>query len=84
MGVCPDVGEIQIQSDQDTSFGPCGAGDDGIVGSRKVLIRHGVGAETCATQHGRTFRGEVLVDFEIQAIRSSGSAAVPSRANSAA
>jgi len=50
----------------------------------QVLLSHGVRTEACAAQQNCTLRRQVLVDFEIQAIRSSGSATVPSRANSAA
>ena len=75
---------IRVQGDQDTARCLDATGNNSIVRPRQILLGHGVRAEAGTAQQGCALRGQVLVDFEVQVIRSSGSAAVPSRANSAA
>ena len=79
-----DVREIQIQRDQDPVFRTTANKEDGIVCSRKVLLRHSCRLETCFAKERRTFRGEILVDLKFQAVVSRGRSTVPSRASSAA
>jgi hypothetical protein len=75
--VCLDISEIQVQGGRATLP---------EVGLPAGWTRWKAGPQAgkSSPQQGGTFRGQVLVDFEVQAIRSRGSAEVPSRANSAA
>jgi hypothetical protein len=82
--VCLDVCEIQVQRDEYSAFRATALEEHEVIRSRKVLLGDGCRFEACLAKNQSTFRGEIFVDFELQAVVSSGRSTVPSRANSAA
>jgi hypothetical protein len=58
-------------------------GSDAI-GADEALIKYSVGFDAGVAENDCAVNGQVLVDLEFQTVCSSGSSAVPSRANSAA
>src|SRR5580658_1364376 len=82
--VCPNIGEIQIEGEQNPGLGSHAVCDRFVIRSRQGFVPHGFDIETRPSQCCRSLQGKVLVCLEFQAVSSSGSSIVPSRANSAA
>ena len=84
-GTGSDVAEVQVERDQYAILrSRAAARYHGVVRSYEALIKYGVGFERGITENDCTVNGQVLVNLEFQTVCSSGSSAVPSRANSAA
>ena len=59
-------------------------GEHRIAGTREFFFGDRIHFETRPTKDRRVFCWKILVDFELQALISSGKSTVPSRVNSAA
>jgi len=81
---CLDIGEIQVQRHQHAIFRAATRGEHRIAGNREFLVADSIRFETRPTKDRRVFCWKILVDFELQALISSGKSTVPSRVNSAA
>ena len=79
-----DVAEIQVECHQYAIFRLRAARYHRVVGSYEALIKYSIGFEAGVAENDCAVSGQVLVDLEFQTLCSRGSAAVPSRANSAA
>jgi len=82
--VCLDIREIQVQRHQHAIFRAATLGEHRIAGTREFLVGDRIRLETRPTKDRRVFCWKILVDFELQALISSGKSTVPSRVNSAA
>ncbi len=82
--VCLDIREIQVQRHQHAIFRAATLGEHRIAGTREFLVGDRISFETCPTKDRHVFCWKILVDFELQALISSGKFTVPSRVNSAA
>jgi hypothetical protein len=82
--VCLNIREIQVQRHQDTIFRTTTLKEHRIGGTRELLVGDRIRFETRPTKDRRLFCWKILVDFELQALISSGKSTVPSRVNSAA
>jgi len=78
------IGEIQIQRNQDSAFCAAALEERRIRCSRKPLFGDCCRFKACVAEYPRAFFREILVDFEFQALVSSGRSTVPSRASAAA
>jgi hypothetical protein len=77
------IREIQVQRHQHAIFRAATLGKHRIAGTRKSLAGDHMRFETCPAKDRGVFCWKILVDFELQALISSGNAIVPSRVNSA-
>ncbi len=82
--VCLKIREIQVQCHQHAILRAATLGEHRIAGTREVLVGDRIRFETRPTKDRRVFCWKTLVDFELQALISSGKSTVPSRVNSAA
>jgi len=82
--VCLNIREIQVQRHQHAIFRAAMLGEHRIAGTREFLVGDRIRFETRPAKDRRVFCWKILVDFEFQALISSGKSAVPSRVNSAA
>ena len=82
--VCLKIREIQVQCHQHAILRAATLGEHRIAGTREVLVGDRIRFETRPTKDRRVFCWKILVDFELQALISSGKSTVPSRVNSAA
>jgi hypothetical protein len=82
--VCLDIREIQVQRHQHAIFRAATLGEHRIAGTRKFLVGDRIRFETRPPKDRCVFCWKILVDFELQALISSGKSTVPSRVNSAA
>lgn len=82
--ISPNVGEIQVQGDQDTTFPSYAFCDRCVVRASQRFVPNRLGVEARVAQSGGRFDGEVLVGLEFQVPNSTGRFMTPSLANSAA
>ncbi|SPF41941.1 hypothetical protein SBA4_2830006 [Candidatus Sulfopaludibacter sp. SbA4] len=82
--VCPNVGEVQVQGDQDAAFGSRPDRNHRILGSRQAFIGNRIGLESSTAQDPGALTRKILINFQLQTVCSRGRSAVPSRASSAA
>jgi hypothetical protein len=78
-----DIREIQVQRHQHAIFRAATLGEHRIAGTREFLVGDRIRFETRPAKERRVFCW-ILVDFELQALISSGKSTVPSLVNSAA
>ena len=76
--------KFQVQRHQHAIFRAATLGEHRIAGTREFLVGDRIRFETRPTKDRRVFCRKILVDFELQALISSGKSTVPSRVNSAA
>jgi hypothetical protein len=76
---CLDVREIQVQRHQHVIFRPATLEEHRIAGTREFLVGDRIRFETRSAKDRRVFCRKILVDFELQALISSGKSTVPSR-----
>src|SRR6266480_565425 len=76
--------KFQVQRHQHAIFRAATLGEHRIAGTREFLVGDRIGFETRPTKARRAFCWKILVDFELQALISSGKSTLPSRVNSAA
>jgi hypothetical protein len=81
--ICLDIREIQVQCHQHTIFRAATLGEHRIAGTREFLVGDCVRFETRTAKDRSVFCWKILVDFELQALISSGKSTVPSRVSSA-
>jgi len=82
--VCLDICKIQVQRHRHAIFRAATLGEHRIAGTREFLIGDRIRFEACTAKDRCVFCWKILVDFELQALISSGKSTVPSRVNSAA